>query len=112
MAVGQMAEVELEARLEAPFQRHLIDGDRALAALASEASGQRGNSIVRASDTRPEPGSSTRANTGSATMTENAGPRPWRNAIASARPAKPAPPIKTSTRSLDRFVFAIGRVYH
>jgi 4,5-dihydroxyphthalate decarboxylase len=31
------------------------------AALASEASGQRGNSIMRAPDTRPEPGSSTRA---------------------------------------------------
>src|SRR5262245_22305957 len=31
-----------------------------LAALASEASGQRGNSIVRAPDTRPEPGSSAR----------------------------------------------------
>jgi quercetin dioxygenase-like cupin family protein len=32
-----------------------------LAAVASEASGQRGNSIVRAPDTRPEPGSSARA---------------------------------------------------
>jgi hypothetical protein len=32
----------------------------ALAALASEASGQRGNSMVRAPDTRPEPGSSAR----------------------------------------------------
>jgi hypothetical protein len=31
------------------------------AALASEASGQRGNSITRAPDTRPEPGSSARA---------------------------------------------------
>jgi 4,5-dihydroxyphthalate decarboxylase len=31
------------------------------AALASEASGQRGNSIMRAPDTRPEPGSSARA---------------------------------------------------
>src|SRR5262245_34090164 len=34
--------------------------DRVGAALASEASGQRGNSIVRAPDTRPEPGSSAR----------------------------------------------------
>ncbi len=34
---------------------------RRTAALASEASGQRGNSIVRAPDTRPEPGSSARA---------------------------------------------------
>jgi hypothetical protein len=34
---------------------------KARAALASEASGQRGNSIVRAPDTRPEPGSSARA---------------------------------------------------
>src|SRR5262249_41065458 len=33
---------------------------RRTAALASEASGQRGNSIVRAPDTRPEPGSSAR----------------------------------------------------
>lgn len=31
------------------------------AALASDASGQRGNSRVRAADTRPEPGSSARA---------------------------------------------------
>src|SRR5262245_39340555 len=34
---------------------------RAVAALASEASGQRGNPIMRAPDTRPEPGSSARA---------------------------------------------------
>src|SRR5712692_8039161 len=33
----------------------------ARAALASEASGQRGDSVVRAPDTRPEPGSSARA---------------------------------------------------
>jgi hypothetical protein len=33
----------------------------ALAALASEASGQRGDSKVRAPDTRPEPGSSAQA---------------------------------------------------
>ena len=36
-------------------------GSSARAALASEASGQRGNSMVRAPDTRPEPGSSARA---------------------------------------------------
>jgi 5-methyltetrahydropteroyltriglutamate--homocysteine methyltransferase len=36
----------------------------ALAALASEASGQRGNSMVRSPDTRPERGSSARAATG------------------------------------------------
>jgi luciferase family oxidoreductase group 1 len=36
-------------------------GSSARAALASEASGQRGDSIVRAPDTRPEPGSSARA---------------------------------------------------
>ena len=35
--------------------------NRALVALASEASGQRDNPIVRAPDTRPEPGSSARA---------------------------------------------------
>jgi hypothetical protein len=28
-----MAEVELDPRLEAPFERHLVDGDRALAAI-------------------------------------------------------------------------------
>ena len=37
------------------------DGSGHGAAQASEASGQRGNSIVRAPDTRPEPGSSARA---------------------------------------------------
>jgi quercetin dioxygenase-like cupin family protein len=37
------------------------DGSGHGAALESEASGQRGNSIVRAPDTRPEPGSSARA---------------------------------------------------
>ena len=37
------------------------DGSGHGAALASEASGQRGNSIVRAPDTLPEPGSSARA---------------------------------------------------
>jgi hypothetical protein len=35
--------------------------DKAAAALASVASGQRGDSMVRAPDTRPEPGSSARA---------------------------------------------------
>jgi multicomponent Na+:H+ antiporter subunit G len=39
----------------------LIARAMARAALASEASGQRGDSIVRAPDTRPEPGSSARA---------------------------------------------------
>jgi hypothetical protein len=38
---------------------HPADAGRAT--LASEASGQRGDSIVRAPDTRPEPGSSARA---------------------------------------------------
>jgi uncharacterized protein (TIGR02594 family) len=42
----------------------------ARAALASGASGQRGDSIVRASDTRPEPGSSARA-------ASDAKPPPW-----------------------------------
>ena len=37
------------------------DGSGHGAALASEASGQRGNSMMRAPDTRPEPGSSARA---------------------------------------------------
>jgi DNA-binding GntR family transcriptional regulator len=43
-----------------PARTHVAPQPRA-AALASEASGQRGNSIVRAPDTRPEPGSSARA---------------------------------------------------
>jgi uncharacterized protein (DUF1501 family) len=41
-----------------------MDGEQPRAALASEASGQRGNSIVRAPDTRPAPGSSARAGAG------------------------------------------------
>src|SRR4029453_14070746 len=50
---------------------------KARAALASEASGQRGNSIVRAPDTRPEPGSSARAALASerASADEGSGPR-------------------------------------
>jgi hypothetical protein len=43
------------------FVRRLLSALPADAALASEASGQRGNSMVRAPDTRPEPGSSARA---------------------------------------------------
>jgi uncharacterized protein (DUF1800 family) len=42
-----------------PFRQDAGDSS-ARAALASEASGQRGNSMVRAPDTRPEPGSSAR----------------------------------------------------
>ena len=38
-----------------------MDGEQPRAALASEASGQRGNSMVRAPDTRPQPSSSARA---------------------------------------------------
>ena len=33
IAVLEMPEVELHAGIEAPFQRHLVDGDRALAAI-------------------------------------------------------------------------------
>ena len=51
---------------------------------------------------------------GSATVTLNGSPSPWRSAMASARPAKPPPPISTSVRatSSDRFVFAMAEVYH
>jgi tripartite-type tricarboxylate transporter receptor subunit TctC len=49
--------------------RILAEGMRA--ALASEASSQRGNPIVRAPDTRPEPGSSARASLGQAVVIEN-----------------------------------------
>jgi len=45
---------------EANVGAYFMERDQS-AALASEASGQRGNSIVRAPDTRPEPGSSARA---------------------------------------------------
>jgi thiosulfate reductase cytochrome b subunit len=58
---GQRGYTLLSAQLEpAAFIRKKADR-YARAALASEASGQRGNSIVRAPDTRPEPGSSARA---------------------------------------------------
>jgi ATP-dependent Lhr-like helicase len=52
-----------EIHAMAPNKRgtHLALSLERLAALASEASGQRGDSIVRAPDTRPEPGSSARA---------------------------------------------------
>ena len=36
------------------------------------------------------------ASAGSTTVTVNVSPSPWRSAIASARPAKPAPPITRS----------------
>jgi len=45
-----------EPRMHATFTRAASG-----AALASEASGQRGHSMMRAPDTRPEPGSSARA---------------------------------------------------
>src|SRR5262245_16785788 len=45
---------------EANVGAYFMERDHGAAALASEASGQRGNSIVRAPDTRPEPGSSAR----------------------------------------------------
>ena len=48
------------------------------------------------------PSAPARASAGSATVTEKEGPSPWRNAIASARPAKPPPPIITSIRSRVR----------
>jgi uncharacterized protein YcbK (DUF882 family) len=49
---------------------------RRATALASEASGQRGNSIVRAPDTRPEPGSSARAAVASAEPATTSSVRP------------------------------------
>src|SRR5262245_47652822 len=48
------------------------------------------------------------ASAGSATVTENDGARLWRSAIASARPAKPAPPISTSTFCASRDGESIG----
>src|SRR5207249_172842 len=55
--------------LSAALSTALFAARPARAALASEASGQRGHFRVRASDTRPEPGSSTRA----ASVTDGAG---------------------------------------
>ena len=43
-----------------------------------------------------------RPSAGSATTTLNGSPRPWRSAIASARPAKPPPATITSARSFGR----------
>ena len=43
---------------------------------------------------------------GSATVTVKASPSAWRSAMASARPAKPAPPITTSRRSVFSTVIA------
>src|SRR5262245_20902056 len=45
---------------EANVGAYFMERDHGAAALASEASGQRGDSVVRAPDTRPEPGSSAR----------------------------------------------------
>ena len=45
---------------EANVGAYFMERDHGAAALASEASGQRGDSKVRAPDTRPEPGSSAR----------------------------------------------------
>src|SRR5262249_35998096 len=44
------------------------------------------------------PSFAARSSAGSTTVTEHEGANPWRNAMASARPAKPAPPISTSVR--------------
>jgi hypothetical protein len=67
-----------------PAETPIGSGSRAVsaarAALASEASGQRGNFIVRAPDTRPEPGSSARA----AVASEASGQRG--NSIVRRRP--------------------------
>ncbi len=67
--IGSVDQVEermraLTAKLESPAVTNLTATfSTARAALASEASGQRGDSMVRAPDTRPEPGSSARADT-------------------------------------------------
>ena len=64
------------ARLPGPLLVHLqifdANGPVGGAALASEASGQRGDSMVRAPGTRPEPGSSAREQTTSLDITEAA----------------------------------------
>src|SRR6266851_8798834 len=69
---------------EANVGAYFMERDQG-AALASEASGQRGNSIVRAPDTRPEPGSSARA----ALASKASGQRG--NSIVRAPDARPEP---------------------
>src|SRR5262249_44032290 len=59
--IGIAAVAGVMAALGVASFSHAQRAEPPAAALASEASGQRGNSIVRAPDTRPEPGSSARA---------------------------------------------------
>jgi quercetin dioxygenase-like cupin family protein len=60
-SIGVAAVAGVMAALGVASFSHAQRAEPPAAALASEASGQRGNSIVRAPDTRPEPGSSARA---------------------------------------------------
>ncbi|HKA78959.1 MAG TPA: ribonucleoside-diphosphate reductase subunit alpha [Xanthobacteraceae bacterium] len=72
---------------------HLVQQPRA--ALAGEASGQRGNSMVRAPDTCPEPGSSARVAPATAAI-------PRRAPSPAPLPAPLAPPPKPADLALDR----------
>jgi putative ABC transport system substrate-binding protein len=77
--IGQFAAVQavapsLGVELSPVDARDAPEIERAItafarSALASEASGQRGNSMVRAPDTRPEPGSSARGSNGGLIVT-------------------------------------------
>ena len=92
-----------------------------LPALASEASGQRGNSILRAPDTRPEPGSSARA----ALASEASGQRGnsivrAHSALEDARrraddarpePGSPRHPGFHKTNSVDYAIVLSGEIY-
>jgi threonine dehydrogenase-like Zn-dependent dehydrogenase len=80
-----------------------------LAALASEASGQRGDSMVRAPDTRPEPGSSARGvkvaslRTSPATsVARSGGCSGWPEALISPRAPSSAPGLSSRPSSRCR----------
>jgi maleate isomerase len=79
----------------------------ARAALASEASGQRGNSMVRAPDTRPEAGSSARAGTERATTTITAIQRAF-DALAARRIVLLTPYSAATTEHEAAFLRASG----
>ena len=61
LAHGKANAMSIELCEELTKRLTAVDASSARAALASEASGQRGDFMVRAPDTRPEPGSSARA---------------------------------------------------
>jgi hypothetical protein len=82
-------------------------GSSARAALASEASGQRGNSIVRAPDTRPEAGSSART----ALAQERASGDDGSGHISALDRGSPRHPGFHKTSSTDYAIVLSGEIY-